>query len=114
LWCAFGRYCEILCFEWCVGFEADGIAPVAQIEHRTSSRADGTAFQAILTESYRAKVFAVAAVLPLKLKGKFSLTLEVQFAQQVTFIRTFDGTLPGSQESSFVLGTEYSHFRCSL
>jgi hypothetical protein len=82
--------------EWSVGFEANGIASVAQIEHRTSSRADRTTFQAIPLEIYGAKMLAVAAVLPLKLKRKFSLTLEIQFAQQVTFILTLDGTLPRS------------------
>jgi len=82
--------------EWCVGFEANGIASVAQIEERTSSRADRTTFQSFLIEIYRAKMLAVAAVLPLKLKRKFGFPLEIQYAQYVTSILTLDGILPRS------------------
>jgi hypothetical protein len=59
-------------------------------------------------------MLAVAAVLPLKLDRIFGITFEIQLAQYVTFTFTFDRTLPWSEESSLVLGTEYSHFRCSL
>jgi len=90
------------------------MAPVAQIEQRTSTRADWTAFQAILLDIYRAKMLAVAAVLPLKLNRSFELAVEIQLAQYVTFIFTFDGRLPRSEESFFVLGTKYSHFRYSI
>jgi hypothetical protein len=114
LWYAFGREGEILCLERCVGFEADRIASVAQIEQRTSSRADGAPFQAILLDIYRAEMFAVTAVLPLKLNWSIGLAVEIQLPQYVTFIFTLDGRLPWSEKTSFVLGTKYSHFRYSL
>jgi len=97
-----------------VGFEANGIAPVAQIAQRNSSRADRAAFQAILIKTDGAKMLAVAAVLPLKLNWSFGPTGEIQLAQYVPSISTLDWSLPRSQESSFVLGTEYFHFRYSL
>jgi len=71
-------------------------------------------FQAILIEIYGAKMLAVAAVLPLKFNRSFGLTFKIQLAQYVTFIVALDRSLPRSEESSFVLWTEYSHFRCSL
>src|SRR6185503_13357229 len=40
--------------------------------------------------------------------------LEVDFAEQVAAILTLDGTLARSEESSFVFGAKYSHFRSSL
>jgi hypothetical protein len=100
--------------EWCVGFEANGIASVAHIQHRTSSRANRTAFKAILIEIYRAKVLAVAAVLPLKLNWILGLAVEIQLAQYVTLIFTLDRRLSRSEESSFVLGAKNSHFPYSL
>jgi hypothetical protein len=66
------------------------------MEQGSATRADRTPVQAILLNIYRAKMLAVAAVLPLKLKRQFSLTLEIQLAQYVTSISTLDGTLPGS------------------
>ena len=45
---------------------------------------------------------------------KVDLAFEIQLAQDVTPILTFDGTLPRSEESSLVLGTVYFHFRCPL
>jgi hypothetical protein len=70
--------------------------------------------QAVLVEIYRAEVFAIAAVLPLELDRGFSLTLEVDLAEQVAAILTLDGTLARSEKSSFVFGAKYSHFRSSL
>jgi hypothetical protein len=97
-----------------IGFEADRVTAVAQIEQRTSTRTDWTAFQALMFEIYRAKVLAVAAVLPLNLNLSLGLAGEIQLAQYVTFVFTLDGRLPRSEESSFVLATKYSHFRYSL
>jgi len=97
-----------------VGFEANRIAPIAQIEYRTSSRANRAAFQAILIEIYWAKMLAVTAVLPLKLNWSIGLAGEIQLPQYVTFVFTLDGRLPWSEKTSFVLGTKYSHFRYSL
>ena len=59
-------------------------------------------------------MFAVAAVLPLELDGSVGLTLEVDLAEQVAAILTLDRTLARSEESSFVFGAKYSHFRSSL
>jgi hypothetical protein len=70
--------------------------------------------QTVLIEIYGAEVFAVAAVLPLKLDRSVSLTLEVDLAEQVAAILTLDGILARSEESSFVFRAEYSHFRSSL
>jgi hypothetical protein len=90
------------------------MASVAQIEHRASSRADGAAFQPILLKVYRAKMLAVAAVLPTKFRSRMVFTLEIQLAQDMIAISTPDGVLPRSEKSSFMFRTEYSHFRCSL
>ena len=59
-------------------------------------------------------MLAVAAILPLQFRRKFGLTLEIQLPKYVTLIFTLDWTLPRSEESFFVLGAKYSHFRCSL
>ena len=55
-----------------------------------------------------------SAILPLKINRRFGLAVEIQLAQYVTFIFTLDGRLPRGEESFFVLGTKYSHFRYSL
>jgi len=70
--------------------------------------------QTVLIEIYGAEVFAIAAVLPLELDGSVGLTFEVDLAQQMAAILTLDGTLARSEESSFVFGAKYSHFRSSL
>jgi hypothetical protein len=70
--------------------------------------------QTVLIEIYRAEVFAVAAVLPLDFSRGVDLTFEVNLAEQVAAIFTFNGILPRSEKSSFVFGAEYSHFRSSL
>jgi hypothetical protein len=67
-----------------------------------------------VVEIHRAEVFAVTAVLPPNLNGTFALAFEIKFAQEVAAILTLDWALPRSEEASFVLGTEYSHFRSSL
>jgi hypothetical protein len=59
-------------------------------------------------------VLAVAAVLPKGLLVNAAFAFEVECAEDVAAILTLDRALARSEESSFVLGTEYSHFRCSL
>ena len=59
-------------------------------------------------------MFAVTAVLPGNLDWLPAFTYEIDRAEKVTAILTLDWTLTWSEESSFVFGTEYSHFRCSL
>ena len=70
--------------------------------------------QAILVEIDGTEVLAVAAILPLKLGRGYRLAFKIDLTEQVTAILTLDGTLSRSEESSFVFGAEYSHFRCSL
>jgi hypothetical protein len=70
--------------------------------------------QAVLVEIHGAKVFAIAAVLPLEFGRSVGLTLEVDLAEQMAAILALDGTLARSEESSFVFGAKYSHFRSSL
>jgi len=70
--------------------------------------------QAVLVEIYGAEVFAIAAVLPLEFDRSIGLTFEVDLAEQMAAIRTLDGTLARGEESSFVFGAKYSHFRSSL
>ena len=70
--------------------------------------------QTVLVEINRAEVFTIAAVLPLEFDGSVGLTFEVDLAEQVAAILTLDGTLTRSEESSFVFGAKYSHFRSSL
>jgi hypothetical protein len=70
--------------------------------------------QTVLIEIYGAEVFTIAAVLPLELDRSVGEALEVDFAEQVAAILTLDGTLARSEESSFVFGAKYSHFRSSL
>ena len=81
---------------------------------RALAGADGTTLQAVLIEVDRAEVFAVTAKLPLQIDRCYSLTFEVDLAEKVTPVLTFDGALSRSEKSSFVLGAEYSHFRGSL
>jgi len=70
--------------------------------------------QTVLIEVYGAEVFAIAAVLPLRLDRSVGLTFKVDLAEQMAAIFTLDGTLARSEESSFVFGAKYSHFRSSL
>jgi hypothetical protein len=105
---------EVFGLERRVRLEADHIAPVAEVKERASARADGAALQAVLVEIDGAEVFAVTAVLPLQFNRRRRLTFEIDGAEQVAAILTLDGTLSRSEKSSFVLGTEYSHFRSSL
>jgi len=55
------------------------------------------------------KVFAVTAVLPLKIVSSIGFAVEVEFADDVPAILTFDGTLSGSEEALLMFATEYSH-----
>jgi hypothetical protein len=111
---ALGRNREILGLERRVRLEADDVATVAQVEERAFAGADGAALQAVLIKIDGAEVFAITAVLPLQFDGGGRLALEIDLAEKVAAILTLDGTLPGREKSSFVLGTEYSHFRSSL
>jgi hypothetical protein len=70
--------------------------------------------KAIPFESYGTEMLAVAAVLPLKLNRRLRLTFKIQLTQYVISVLTFDWALSRREESSLVLRTEYSHFRCSL
>jgi hypothetical protein len=67
-----------------------------------------------LLEIDRAEVLAVTAIQPTDLSGNPAFTLEVELAEQMTSILTLDGILARGEESSFVFGTEYSHFASSL
>jgi hypothetical protein len=62
----------------------------------------------------RAKVLAVAAVLPKDLGRNAAFTFEIDVAQNVTTILARDWALPRSEETSLVFWTEYSHVRGSL
>jgi hypothetical protein len=70
--------------------------------------------QTVLVEVDGAEVFAIAAVLPLEFDRSVGLTFEVDLAEQMAAILTLDGILARSEESSFVFGAKYSHFRSSL
>ena len=111
---ALGRERKVLGLQRSVGFEADDVALVAQVKERAFSGADRTALQIILVEINRAEVFAIAAVLPLDLDRRLALAFEVDLAEKVAAVFTLNGILPRSEESSFVFGAEYSHFRSSL
>jgi len=111
---AFRSEREILRLERRVRLEADDVATVAQVKERASAGADGAALQAVLVKIDGAEVFAVTAVLPLQFDWGHRLALEIDLAEKVAAILTLYGTLPGREKSSFVLGTEYSHFRSSL
>jgi hypothetical protein len=58
-------------------------------------------------------MFAITAVLPANLGRGFGLAFEIQLAQCVTCVPTPDRILAWGEKASTVLGTEYSHFRCS-
>jgi hypothetical protein len=111
---ALGSQREVLGLERRVGFETDHVALVAQVKKRASASANRTALQTVLVEIDRAEVFAIAAVLPLELDRSVGLAFEVDLTEQVAAILTLDGTLTRSEESSFVFGAKYSHFRSSL
>ena len=67
-------------------------------------------------------MFAVAAVLPLKLEGRvvtwrlvlFSSSREIQLAQNMTLVLALDGSLARCEEALLMFVTEYSHCRYSL
>jgi hypothetical protein len=114
LWRAFGGQREVLGLERRVRLEADDVATVAQVKKRAFAGANWATLEAVLVKINGAKVFAVTTVLPLQIDRRRSLALEIELAEKVSAILTLDGTLPGREESFFVLGTEYSHFRGSL
>ena len=111
---ALGSEREVLGLKWRIRLEADYVAAVAQVKERAFAGADGATLQAVLVKIDGAEVFAITAVLPLQFDWGCRLTLEIDLAEKVAAILTLYGTLPGREKSSFVLGTEYSHFRSSL
>jgi len=90
------------------------VAAIAQVKKRASARANRAPLQAVLLKIDRAEVLAVTTVLPEGFDGCPALALEVDLAEEVAAIFTLDGTLPRSEESSFVFGAKYSHFRSLL
>jgi hypothetical protein len=76
----FGTERKVFRFQRRVRFEADTKTAVAQVHHRASSVTDRAPFQPILVEIDGAKMLAVAAVLPLKVKRGPSLTPEIKFS----------------------------------
>ena len=111
---ALGRKRKVLRLQRRVGFEADEVAPVAQVKERGFSGANWTALQSILLEINRAEMFAIAAVLPLDLDRRTALAFEIDLAEEVAAVFTLNGTLPRSEKSSFVFGAKYSHVGSSL
>jgi hypothetical protein len=97
-----------------VRLEADDVTAIADVKERASACANGAALQAVLVKVGGAEMFAVTAVLPLQFDGRRGLAFEIDCAEKVAAILTLDGILSRSKKSSFVLGTEYSHFRSSL
>jgi hypothetical protein len=111
---ALGRERKVLGLQRRVGFKADEMAAIAQVKQRCFTGADRAALQSILIEVYRAEVFAVATVLPLDCDWRFALAFKVNLPEEVAAVFTLNGTLPRGEESSFVFGAKYSHFRSSL
>jgi hypothetical protein len=111
---AFRGQGEILVLERRFRLEGDHVAAVAEVKLRASAGADGATLQAVLVKIDRAEVFAVTTVLPLQFDRRRGLAFKIDGAEKVPAILTLDGTLSRSEKSSFVLGTEYSHFRRSL
>jgi hypothetical protein len=109
-----GRECEVLCLKWRIRLETDDVAAVAKVQERASAGADGAALQTVLVKIDGAEVFAVTTVLPLRFGRRRSLAFKIDLAEEVTAILTLDRTLSRGEESSFVFGTEYSHFGSSL
>ena len=109
-----GREREVLGLKWRIRLETDYVTAIAKIKERAFACADGAALQAVLVKIDRAKVFAVTTVLPLRFGRGHRLAFEIDLAEKVTAILTLDWTLSRGEESSFVLGAEYSHVRSSL
>ena len=59
-------------------------------------------------------MLAVTTILPLQVDWRRGLTFEIDLAEKVSAVLTLDGVLSRCEESFFVLGAEYSHFRSSL
>jgi len=100
--------------ERCVRLEADDVAAITQVKERAFASAHGATLQAVLVKIGGAEVFAITAILPLQFDRRGGPALEVDLAEKVAAIFTLDGILSRSEEPSFVLRTEYSHFRSSL
>jgi hypothetical protein len=75
---AFSRQREIFCLKRRTGFEGDDAALVAQKEGRGPPGANGAALLPGVFKIRKAEVFAVAAVLPLELKGRLGVAVKVQ------------------------------------
>jgi hypothetical protein len=111
---AFGREREVLRLEGCIRLEADHVATVAQVKERAFASANCAALEAVLVKIDRAEMFTVTTVLPLQVDRRPRLALEIDLAEKMSAVLTLDGILSRGEEPSFVLGTEYSHFRSSL
>jgi hypothetical protein len=68
----------------------------------------------VVREIDGAEVLAITAVLPAYFAGKSGLAFEIEGAEDMTPILTFDRALARSEKSSFVFRTKYSHFCSSL
>ena len=113
----FRGQCEILCLEWSIGFETDGVTTIAKVKRRTAPSANRTALQSVVFKVNDRKVFTVAAVLPLEMEGGFvfaMLSCKVKFAEDMAPILALDWALSWREEAAFVFMTEYFHCRHSL
>jgi hypothetical protein len=113
----FRGQCEILCLEWSIGFETDGVTTIAKVKNRTAPGANRTALQSVVFKVNDRKVFTVAAVLPLEMEGGVVFAMlprKVQFAEHMASILALDWALSWREEAAFVFMTEYFHCRHSL
>ncbi|PWT87577.1 MAG: hypothetical protein C5B55_14555 [Blastocatellia bacterium] len=80
LWRTISCECEVLCLNWGVGLEAKRKATVAKVQCGNVAVANGTSLQLIVTFYNRAKVFAVAAILPLDFRSLIASFFEMQLS----------------------------------
>jgi hypothetical protein len=116
-WDTFRGQGEILCLEWGIGFETDGVTTIAKVKSRTAPSANRTALQSVVFKVNDRKVFTVAAVLPLEMEGGVVFAMlprKVQFAEHMASILALDWALSWREEAAFVFMTEYFHCRHSL
>jgi hypothetical protein len=102
-------------------FEAQGKATITDEYVRTTARANRASLQTVFVEIDQTEMFAVAAVLPLKLEGRVAVVLvlffvpsEIQLAQNMAFVLALKRSLAWCEETLLVFGAEYSHCRYSL
>ena len=113
----FRGQCEILCLEWRIGFETDGVTTITKVKSRTAPGTNRTALQAVVFKVNDRKVFTVAAVLPLEMEGGLvfaMLSCKVEFAEDMAPILALDWALSWREEAAVVFMTEYFHCRHSL